>query len=189
MEPTSAFGTSETAASEVLTCPLCGSEEVRTTEYRETFPHGTGASMVEIVVDVPIRYCKACDFYFQDLAAERLKQEALCRHLGVLTPDEVRSIRTGYRMSRSEFAKVTGIGEASLNRWENGANVQTVANDKYLRLIADPGTMRMLRATESPARLGGRPIDSVNQRFPSLADADRALAGQGVFELRLGAMA
>ena len=184
MEPTKTSGSSIDMRSDVFTCPLCASQAIRTSVYRETFPHGTGESLVEIAVDVPVRYCGACDFYFQDQEAERLKQDALCRHLGVLTPREIRNIRMKYEMSRSDFAQLTGIGEASLNRWENGINVQTVANDRYLRLIALPQVFRVLRGLESVDTAVARALDSMVQRFPSLIDAKRAQQEQEAFELR-----
>lgn len=184
MEPTETSGSSVDMRSDTFACPLCASQAIRTSMYRETFPHGTGESLVEIAVDVPVRYCGTCDFHFQDQEAERLKQDALCRHLGVLTPREIRNIRMRYEMSRSDFAQLTGIGEASLNRWENGINVQTVANDRYLRLIALPQVFRVLQGLESVDTVVARALDSMVQRFPSLIDAKRAQQEQEAFELR-----
>ena len=57
-------------------------------------------------------------------------------------------------MTRARFAQVTGLGEASLNRWENGLTIQTRANDRYLRLLAYPEVMRQLEevlASETPS--------------------------------------
>ena len=48
-------------------------------------------------------------------------------------------------MTRSEFAEVTGLGEATLGRWETGALVQNRANDRYLRLMREPRTMDILQ--------------------------------------------
>ena len=73
-----------------------------------------------------------------------LDTKAVCQHLGVLSPVEVRGIRKRYEMNRSEFAQVTGLGEATLNRWENGTLVQNRANDRYLRLLAIPEVMNRL---------------------------------------------
>ena len=47
-------------------------------------------------------------------------------------------------MTRAAFAQATGLGEASLNRWENGVLVQNAANDRYLRLLAIPEVMSRL---------------------------------------------
>ncbi len=48
-------------------------------------------------------------------------------------------------MTQARFAEVTGIGDASLNRWEHGLNIQTHAYDRYLRLLALPGIMQHLK--------------------------------------------
>ena len=102
--------------------------------------------MVELTVDVPVRRCEACDFEYLDDEAERLKHGAICRHLGVLSPDEIRHIRKELGMTRAKFAQVTGFGEASLNRWENGLTIQTHANDRYLRLLAaHPGNIQYIK--------------------------------------------
>ena len=55
-------------------------------------------------------------------------------------------------MSRAAFAKVTGLGEATLNRWENGLLIQNRANDRYLRLLASPGNVQALKRMELGCR-------------------------------------
>ena len=121
-----------------VACPLCGDEGIETSWHRHAFSYGSGGSAVELTVNVPVRRCDTCEFEYLDEAAERLKHEAVCEHLGVLSPEEIRRIREDHRMTRARFAQVTGLGEASLNRWENGLTVQTHANDRYLRLLVHP---------------------------------------------------
>lgn len=58
-------------------------------------------------------------------------------------------------MTRAQFSEVTGLGEASLNRWENGINIQTHANDRYLRLLATPNAMRELQRLVVRAKSAG----------------------------------
>ncbi len=74
-------------------CPLCGGGSVTTSVHRHTFGYGSGASAIELTVDVPVRRCGPCDFEYLDEAAEDLKHEAICRHFGVLSPSEIRRIR------------------------------------------------------------------------------------------------
>ena len=66
-----------------------------------------------------------------------IQHEALCKRLGILTPKEITFIRKNlYHMSSmKEFAKFTGLGSTSLQRWESGSGMQSTANDKYLRLL------------------------------------------------------
>ena len=53
----------------------------------------------------------------------------------MLAPQQIRGIRERLGLSRSSLAKLTGIGEASLSRWENGIKIQTPGYDRYLRLL------------------------------------------------------
>ena len=139
-------------------CEDCG-HPVKTTWHHHTFQYGDGESAAQLEVQLPVRRCDHCDFDYLDHEGERLKHEAVCRHLGVLTPQEVRSIRERHGMSRTAFAKLTGIGEASLGRWENGIKIQTLGNDRYLRLLALPGTIALLART-----VGARPATGQGAR-------------------------
>ena len=65
-------------------CPMCGDTGVATSWNRHAFDYGTGDSFVELTVSVPVRRCDACEFEYLDEASERWKDEAVCRHLGVL---------------------------------------------------------------------------------------------------------
>ena len=98
-------------------CPMCSEEGITTTWNIHGFDYGTGESSVELQVRVPMRRCGTCEFEYLDDEAERLKHIAVCDHLGVLPPDEIRGIREDHGMTRAAFAHVTGLGEASLNRW------------------------------------------------------------------------
>ena len=165
-------------------CPMCGDTGITTSWNPHAFDYGAGQSAVELTVNVPVRRCDTCEFEYLDDAAERLKHEAVCRHLGVLPPAEIRRIRDAHGMTRARFAQVTGLGEASLNRWENGLTVQTHANDRYLRLLARPGIMRQMEellAVETPPQ----PVATqVGYRFRMLRVTDTLLKEQESFRLR-----
>ena len=137
---------SHTVAESGYTCPQCGDDTVTTFRHRHTFVYGSGESAVDLTVELPVRHCGSCEITFLDDEAERLEHEAVCQHFGVLTPAEIQRIRESYGMTRAAFAQVTGLGEATLNRWENGIMIQTLANDRYLRLLASPATMQRLKS-------------------------------------------
>ena len=123
---------------------------------------GAGASAVELNVTLPVRVCRSCGFEFLDHEAETLQHDAVCAHLGVLTPKEIRGIRRMHGMSRAEFSRVTGLGEATLNRWENAILIQNAANDRYLRLLARHENVRRLKR-----------LDGSGARRPPKPEADR----------------
>ena len=165
MNPTDAVRATDDSPFGDLTCPICGEAGVVTYDHHDTFEYGSGEAAVTLQVELPIRRCEACDFEFLDQEGERLKHEAVCRHLGVLTSAEIRQIRKRYGMTRSSFAEFTGLGEATLNRWENGVLIQNRANDRYLRLLA------MRDIFDRLSHLPDRPFPS--QEFDSAADGNR----------------
>ena len=136
-----------------LSCAQCGATTVSTSWVDDTLVWGSGESAMTISVCIPFRSCRSCDFTYLDDEAEDIRHNAVCRHLGVLTPSEIRGIREEYQMSQAEFARATGLGEATVGRWENGLVIQNVANDRYLRLLRYRGAMRLLQC------FSGRPVD------------------------------
>ena len=139
------------AAQQNLSCARCGAEPVDTFEHRHTFRYGAGESAVDLAVDLPVRRCQKCGFEFLDQESERIKLEAICDHLGVLSPSGIRRIRERYGMTQAEFAEVTGLGTATLVRWENGSMNHTRAYDRYMRLLENRDVMRRLQELAKPA--------------------------------------
>lgn len=101
----------------------------------ETFHYGAGRDAVTLTARVPVFSCADCDLEFTDSQAEEIRHEVVCIHLGVLTPAEIKSIRSHLSLSQAQFAELTEIGVASLKRWETGDVIQNKSMDKYLRLI------------------------------------------------------
>ena len=174
----------ENAASPGGECPLCGEGSITTDWHRDSFKYGTGDSAVVLEVDLPVRRCGSCDLEFLDHDGERRRHEAICRHLGLLSPAEISGIRKACGMSRAAFADVTGLGEATLGRWENGAVIQNRANDRYLRLLSLPGIMASLGELSAPERLA-QPVITREFRFRRLIISDAVRSGRTAFQLRL----
>jgi len=59
---------------------------------------------------------------------------------GLLTNAEIKEIRNKYKMNQKEYALAIGVGEVTINRFENGA-IQTEATDAIMRLSEDPDNM------------------------------------------------
>ena len=127
-----------------FTCPDCGGHSFTTVQHNDAFEYGAGDSPVTLHARVPVHCCDSCDFEFLGREGRLIKHEAVCRHLGLLTPTEIRSIRDSPGMSRTAFAEVTGFGEATLDRWENGVVIQNQEDNHYLRLLESPGILRSL---------------------------------------------
>lgn len=172
------------AAIDDLVCPLCESKSVDTFQHSDSFEYGSGDAAVTLRVVLPVRRCKVCDFEFVDHEGEQLQHEAVCRHLGVLTPAEVREVRERYGMTRAAFAEVTGLGEATLGRWETGALIQNRANDTYLRLVRSPFVMGMVRKVSSSRSKPASEAGGTGRSFQCLVITPRARQEQKNFQLR-----
>ena len=158
-----------------------------TTWSMNEFSYGSGESPVALQVRLPVRRCGTCEFEYLDEAAERLKHAAVCDHLGVLPPDEIRRIREAHGLTRAAFARLTGLGEASLNRWENGLSIQSHANDRYLRLLALPLAMRGLQELLAP-QLSKKGVSSQSSsRFRAVEVTSVLRTEQAAFRLRRAA--
>jgi len=122
------------------TCALCGDTAASTSIVDHEFDYRHGGEMVTLTARVPVMECHSCgEVYFGD-GAEEIKHEAVCRHLGRLTPKEVVEIRKNLKMSQAQLAEHTGIGVASIKRWETGLVIQGAALDRQLRNL-EPVTM------------------------------------------------
>lgn len=125
-------------------CGECGSSNVEESWQDYTFPYGIGDKSVELSCKVPVKSCKDCGFIFIDGDAEDYCHAEVCRHLGVLPPLQIRSLRDLYEMTQAEFSAITKLGEATLSRWERGAVVQNQAYDNYLYLLGFSENMEKL---------------------------------------------
>ena len=121
---------------ETVPCFDCGGN-TRRIWGEHTFTYGLGVDAAELTVTLPIDVCPACGLESLDGEAETLKHEAVCAHLGVLSPKEIRGIRRMHGISRAAFSKMISIDEATLIRWEEGILIQSAANDHRLRRHAN----------------------------------------------------
>ncbi|MCY4051589.1 MAG: type II toxin-antitoxin system MqsA family antitoxin [Gammaproteobacteria bacterium] len=167
------------------TCPMCGTDRTITKWNPLVFNYGSGKTMVELSVRVPVRRCDACDFEYLDEESEHIKHNAVCQHLGVLTPTEIRGIRGQFDMTRAQFSQLTGIGEASLNRWENGLSIQSYAYDRYLRLVTVPNNSNYLEKFLSP--VNPSTTNLAGGKFRAIEITDHMQKQQQDFQLRKAA--
>ena len=182
----------ETAASnepmkhsdDVGVCPNCGGANVKTEDKERTFPYGCGDQRVELSVQVPVRVCADCNFSFLDHVAERLSHEVICRHLGVMSPSQIRALREMYSLNQAQFAKVTGLGDATLSRWERGIVVQNRAYDNFLYLLGFEDNLRRLETRTNGLNVKAAPSMLRKPTFRNLEVTEKLLDRQRGFELR-----
>jgi putative zinc finger/helix-turn-helix YgiT family protein len=140
-----------------IRCPQCGAARVHTEHVDEPFTYGEGPGAVQLSALVPLRRCARCGMKFLDAAAEDAQHEAICRHLGVMTPAEILALRRRHGLSRAQFAQLTKLGAATLARWERGVLIQNAAYDQLLYLLTfDENVERLRRRGESERAPIGR---------------------------------
>lgn len=125
-------------------CPNCNSEvltEVKTAS--ETYP----VKGEEITVTAKVRCCKTCgqDIWDEELDGQNLLDAFAIyrqRH-GLLQPEEIRRIREKYGLSQVAFAKVLGLGNKTVARYENGS-IADMAQNNLIELMKQPSNFREL---------------------------------------------
>ena len=141
----------------VQQCPSCGSRDIQSRMDDEIFIYGADPkTAVELTVHVPVHRCEACDIEYTDGVGEKVRHDAVCRHLGVMTPDEIIALRQSCG-SRSELARLTRLEEQTVERWENANLIQNGTHDQLLYLLTFPDNVVRLKSRlehgEGPAEL------------------------------------
>ncbi len=125
-------------------CPSCTGRHVASSWADEEFTFGADEAQAQLHARILIYNCPDCGFSYTTDQAEVARHEAVCRHLQLLMPREILAIREGYGLTRSDFAAITRIGAASLQRWEKGQLLQNAANDSLLFLLRNPQNLAAL---------------------------------------------
>lgn len=174
------------AGTEVMHCGRCESKKIETAFEDYAFEYGVGENQVELTALVPVRKCQACGYQFLDEAADVIQHEAVCKHLGVMTPAQVSSLRGLYGLNRAQFAKITKLGEATLARWEKSVLIQNAAYDNYLYLLGWKENLDRIRSrgkeTGAKQAMDGNKVVS---KFREIEEVSEELARrQSEFELQ-----
>jgi transcriptional regulator with XRE-family HTH domain len=83
------------------------------------------------------------------------------REARLLTPDEIRDGREKLGLTQKQFANLLGVGEATVSRWETGAQIQQRAMDRFLRVcLASPAAVAAFAPFRLVFAFVSRPIAS-----------------------------
>jgi putative zinc finger/helix-turn-helix YgiT family protein len=85
------------------------------------------------VSEFRVAHCERCGAIMLDDAANRRLSEALRSAAGLLQPTDIRAAREGLGLTQRELANYLQIAEATLSRWETGAQIQQRSMDRLLR--------------------------------------------------------
>jgi len=126
-------------------CPVCDKEqEMVIIEKQETYP----VKGLDIKVRAHVCTCAVCheEVWDPDMDDDNLRTayNEYRKIKGLLTPEEIRAIRQRYGVSQTTFAKVLGLGEKTIARYENGS-LQDEAQNNLILLASDPVNYHKLR--------------------------------------------
>ncbi len=137
-------------------CGYCRQRAVQpaTVAYSTEVDHD-GATYTVTLPQLQVARCAHCGEMVLDDAANRHISDALRRQLGFLFPEQIRSNRETLGLSRHQLAGRLGVTEASVARWEIGAQIQSRAVDRLLRVFFAFNDVRDALAEETTlGRLG-----------------------------------
>jgi putative zinc finger/helix-turn-helix YgiT family protein len=153
-------------------CPMCEEDRnSRTETVREEYD----VRGETIALDIPRLICLTCGESMIDEAfgdpTHRLYAEYRRRH-GLLSPEQIRSVREKYSLSQDALATLLGTSPATLARYEGGS-IQDKAYDQLLRACEFPAVMRDLIRREGD-RLSPKQRRDVDAALASLAKPSAA---------------
>ena len=120
----------DSLSKESVTCVMCKSSNVETNQVENNFEYGSALLKATITV----HSCADCSFEFTGEGSDDIMHEAVCHHLGLLTPREIRGVRGN--MSKTEFSHLTGIDEESIRKLERGFMLPNIVKDNFLYLLS-----------------------------------------------------
>ncbi|MEZ5401217.1 MAG: type II toxin-antitoxin system MqsA family antitoxin [Bryobacteraceae bacterium] len=166
-----------------IECPACDSADVTTEFIEHPFHYGVGDDAVTLSCILPLRICNACGDRFIDAVGESVRHDAVCRHLGIMTPREIQELRLRFGLTQSAMSELTGIGVASLSRWECGASQQSMALNNYMFLIGFQDNLDRLRE-RSARQENDADLESLQRRFRTVEITRGRLSRSKGFSLR-----
>lgn len=134
-------------------CSQCGHRAVVPTvaPYALDMEHD-GRSYSVTIEELRAPRCGRCGEIVLDDCANRQISEAFRKQLGLLTPEQIRQHRGQLGKTQRELATALGVAEATLSRWETGAQIQQRAMDRLLRLYFALASVRAALADEESVR-------------------------------------
>lgn len=166
------------SATKKTVCPECGKGSLveKHGDYETVYLDREGRSHPLVVPGLAWLQCTSCDEVVLDDAAMTTIEAARRRALGLLSPQQIRDLRTRLSLTQAAMSELLGIGTKTYCRWESGSYMQSEASDRYLRLlIAEPRNLQLLHeiafAKERPESVEVQSEEQMHNIFPYIASA------------------
>lgn len=93
-----------------------------------------GAAHDVLVTDMPEWHCAACQLSVTDEEGDEPLQASLRRHVGLLTPQQIKAGIKDLGITQEKFAERIRCAPESISRWLNGAVLQSRVYDCLMRI-------------------------------------------------------
>jgi Helix-turn-helix. len=125
-------------------CPVCNIEQETNVIEKEEISNVRGDEIKSLA---RIRICCVCgeELFDEELDEENIKRvyDIYREKHGILSSEEIKNIRECYGLSQRVFARLLGIGEASIARYETGALPEKSLSNMIM-LLKNPKNMKKL---------------------------------------------
>ncbi len=119
----------------------------------------------KISINSEVTYCKNCGskVWNETLDDNNLKKayNTYKQNHNLLTSNQIKAIREKYQLTQVTFAKILGLGEKTIARYENGA-IQDLAQNNLIVLIQNINNFEELYNKAKP-RLNSEEIKQIEQ--------------------------
>jgi putative zinc finger/helix-turn-helix YgiT family protein len=105
--------------------------------------------------------CENCREVFPDAQANRQISQTFRREAKLLRPEQILRYREALDLTQKELANALGIAEATVSRWETGAQIQQRSLDNLLRIFFGFPDLRRLLTESGLAEIGLVPEDQL----------------------------
>jgi putative zinc finger/helix-turn-helix YgiT family protein len=129
-------------------------------------PTSDGKSVAyTISVEVPAQFDEELQDYILDGATMAEIDRVKARHMGLLSPKEIKALRDRLGVTQKEIAELLQIGAKSWSRWENGRERPSRSMNILMRAL-DDGKMDLnyLRSLRAGTRLNVKVIHFLERR-------------------------
>ena len=124
--------------SEIKKCPFCDAHGLTAVQKTKTFGYGVGEMQVAVRAQLPYLRCPNCDAEIETEETGRLAEDAGRRALGMMVGKDLKNFRNDVLgLSIRDMSRITGVGTASLIRWEKGKLRPNRSMDLLMMILRD----------------------------------------------------
>ena len=131
-------------------CPFCGEK----TYYHQTKPMTLFYKGQSITTDQPGFWCDSCGEAViggkDRKATQKVLQAFRARVDGLLTPDEIRSIRKKLKLTQQRASEIFGGGVNAFSRYERGETAVYLSTSQLLKILDNHPELLSEISTQSP---------------------------------------